>query len=101
MAETKNDSFHLRIAVLELLLLEISERAHQVGIESLRRLVRELHGPVQDSDRNSIVRVCGEEEAEVRVGALNRVPVHLLLELGAPLRHQVDILEHNPMALLV
>mmetsp|Transcript_9979 Transcript_9979/g.26011 ORF Transcript_9979/g.26011 Transcript_9979/m.26011 type:complete len:497 (+) Transcript_9979:380-1870(+) len=101
VAEREQDRLHLSITVLEVLLAEERERPAQVGKHALRRLVGQLDRSFQDTDRNTLARVSRQEHPEVWVAVLDREHVQLLLELDAPLRHQVDVLQHDPVPLPV
>mmetsp|Transcript_9632 Transcript_9632/g.23342 ORF Transcript_9632/g.23342 Transcript_9632/m.23342 type:complete len:350 (+) Transcript_9632:923-1972(+) len=76
---------------------EVEVRALQVGLEAARRLVGELDRFLQDGHRHDRLRHRGEEAAEERVRALLE-RLELLLELGQPGRHELDVLEHRPAA---
>mmetsp|Transcript_25510 Transcript_25510/g.75968 ORF Transcript_25510/g.75968 Transcript_25510/m.75968 type:complete len:302 (-) Transcript_25510:4520-5425(-) len=99
VAESEEDRLDLSVLVLKVLLAEESERATQVCEHSLRRLVGQLDGSLKDANRDAIVGVRREEHAEVRVAVLHGKHVKLLLELDAPLGHQVDVLQHDPMSI--
>mmetsp|Transcript_52395 Transcript_52395/g.112243 ORF Transcript_52395/g.112243 Transcript_52395/m.112243 type:complete len:287 (+) Transcript_52395:1098-1958(+) len=101
MAEAEDNGLHLCIPLIELLLVEEGKRPPEVGRQPLGRFVCELQRPLQDPDRNTRGRVGGQEQPQARMGPLHRVVVQLLLQSPAPLRHEVDILQHDPVALLV
>mmetsp|Transcript_5507 Transcript_5507/g.12530 ORF Transcript_5507/g.12530 Transcript_5507/m.12530 type:complete len:311 (-) Transcript_5507:2438-3370(-) len=101
VAECEKDRLHLGIAILEVLLTEQRERPPQVGQHALWWLVRELDGTLQDADGNAIVGVGRKENTELRVAVLHCEDIELLLKLLAPFGHQVDVLQHHPMAFAV
>ena len=58
-----------------------AEARRLVGAHALGRLVGQLDGRLQHSDRNHLLGQCAEEDAEARVCA-HREGLELLLELG-------------------
>mmetsp|Transcript_33278 Transcript_33278/g.71326 ORF Transcript_33278/g.71326 Transcript_33278/m.71326 type:complete len:451 (-) Transcript_33278:1539-2891(-) len=101
VAQGEEDGLDLRVAVLEVLFAEECERSPQVGQHPLGRLVGELNRALQDANGNTIARIGREENSKVGMAVLDCEDVQLLLELDAPLGHQVNVLEHDPMTFAV
>mmetsp|Transcript_20164 Transcript_20164/g.48101 ORF Transcript_20164/g.48101 Transcript_20164/m.48101 type:complete len:711 (+) Transcript_20164:1150-3282(+) len=85
-------------------LVERLPGAQQVGAQRLGRLVGNLDGVLEDRLGDRLLprergRLGGEEAAEVGVGAFLRL-LQLALERLDPQRHEMDVLQEHPAALL-
>jgi len=101
IAETEEDSLDLGIFVLNILLAEECEGTFHVRLNTLRRLVGELNGSLKDTDGDVLAGVSGQVETEVGMGALSCIHIQFLLKILEEARHEMDVLEHNPVTLLV
>mmetsp|Transcript_4517 Transcript_4517/g.13056 ORF Transcript_4517/g.13056 Transcript_4517/m.13056 type:complete len:563 (-) Transcript_4517:3771-5459(-) len=101
VAKREEDGLDLAVPVFEVLFAEEREGPSQVCQHALRRLVCQFDGSLEEADGDAIAGVRGQEDAELGVAVLYGEDVELLLELATPLGHQVDVLQHDPMAFFV
>jgi len=101
IAETEKDSPDFGFALIEFLLLVHSDSTLHVGLESCRRLVGELDGSLEQVDRNTVTGVRRQEESEVLVRSFNGKDVKLLGDLIQESRHEMHVLQHDPLSFLV
>ena len=101
IAKTEKNGLDLGILIFDVLLGEEGEGTLHVGLETLRRLIGELNGSLKDTNGDFFAGIGGQVEAEVGMGALGGVDIQLLLEVLKETGHQMDVLEHNPVAFLV
>ena len=80
-------------------LRERAKRLLQVGLEAGRGVRGEFYAALQDANRDGLRRVGRQEDTEVGVRPFDRVLVHKLLHLFEPARHQVHVVQNDPVAL--
>mmetsp|Transcript_44591 Transcript_44591/g.129031 ORF Transcript_44591/g.129031 Transcript_44591/m.129031 type:complete len:240 (-) Transcript_44591:2839-3558(-) len=97
--EREEDGLDLRILVLEVLLAEECKGPPEVCQHALGGLVRQLYGALENADGDAGRRIRGEDDPEAWVAVLHGEGIQLLLELDTPPGHQVDVLQHDPVAL--
>lgn len=102
-AQTEQNALDLRVLLVDLLLGEIGEGSLHVGLNAGRRLVGQLDRPVQNTDRHTSRWLSRKQQPEidVRASSIAGERVEDLLEFDQPTRHEVDVLKHDPVALLV
>ena len=102
-AQTEQNALDLRILLVDLLLGEIGEGSLHVGLNARGRLVGQLDRSVQNTDRHTSRWLSRKQQPEIdmRASSIAGERVEDLLEFDQPTRHEVDILKHDPVALLV
>ena len=101
VAETEEDGLDLGVLIFNVLLGEEGEGTLHVGLETLRGLVSELDGSLEDTNGDFLAGIGREIESEVGVGALSCIDIQFLLKILEEGWHEMDVLEHDPVALLV
>eukprot|EP00968_Pinguiococcus_pyrenoidosus_P014248 scaffold1298_cov257-Pinguiococcus_pyrenoidosus.AAC.6 len=101
VAQAKDDAPLLAVRLVDLLPREGREGPLQVGLQAGWRLVRELDAAVENPDRDALGRIAGDEEAELLVTPFFDEDVQALLKLVEPARHQVDVIQDDPVAVAV
>ena len=101
IAETEEDGLDLGLHLFEIVLCEESECSLHVGFEALRRLICELNGSLKDTNGDFLAGVSREIESEVGVRALSGIDIQFLFKLLQEAGHEMDVLEHDPVAFLV
>jgi hypothetical protein len=101
IAETKEDGSDLGLTLIEFLLLVHGDSTLHVGFESCGRLVGELDGSLKQVDGNTVTGVRRQEESEVLVRSFNGKGVELLGDLVQESRHEMHVLQHDPLSFFV
>lgn len=101
VAETEQDSPDLGITIIKLLLLVHSDSTLHVGLESCWGLVSKLDGSLKQVDGDILCWVRRQEKSEGLVRSFNGEGIELLKHLIQEIRHEMDVLKHNPLAFFV
>jgi hypothetical protein len=64
-------------------------------------LVGELDGSLEQTNWNTLDWIRGKEHSELLVRALNSIGVKAFLKLLEEIRHQLNVLKHDPVTVLV
>ena len=101
VAETKEHSLDSVVKVLELVLGEEGEGSHEVSFNSSRRLICQFNRLFEQVDWDTLIWISGKEESKLWVRSLTGKVSQLLLHFIQIPGHKMDVLEHNPVSLLV
>mmetsp|Transcript_45118 Transcript_45118/g.74799 ORF Transcript_45118/g.74799 Transcript_45118/m.74799 type:complete len:244 (+) Transcript_45118:1548-2279(+) len=101
-AQCELNTLHLRLTEIKLFFGKRGKRTLQIRLHSLRWLIGEFDTAFEDTNRDTGRRLRRQEQAKVVVYAirLGIVRVECLFQFLAPLWHQVDIFEYDPMSFL-
>jgi hypothetical protein len=101
ITKTEEDCLDLGFHLFEIVLGEESQCSLHVCLEALRRLIGKLNGSLKDTNGDFLAGVSREIKSKIGVRALSGIDIQFLFKLFQEAGHEMDVLEHNPVAFLV
>lgn len=87
VTQTEQYALHLAVKIFETLLIQTCKSSLDICFQPCRRLVGDLYAPVEQSYRDGVGCIRGEEQTELLVATFQSKLIQFLLKIYQPPRH--------------